>query len=121
MVQIDMDMPKRCSECPLLLNIKIEDGRWFYVCNNERKMRILFEHEGTEEAVDTLVEMPKPQWCSLKEAEPKRGKWIPVSQGVHGGYFECSECGSRALFAEDGVEELSNHCPECGAKMENAV
>ena len=53
----------------------------------------------------------------LPFAEPKTGKWIPVSQGMHGGYYECIECGNRALYAEDGVEELSKHCPACGARM----
>lgn len=54
------------------------------------------------------------------DAEPvKHGQWELVSQGVWGGYFVCTRCNHRALLSvEDGTEELSPFCPNCGARMD---
>lgn len=43
------------------------------------------------------------------------GKWIPVTNGRGG--FECSLCHEYAPSFRDGVENLSNFCPNCGADM----
>lgn len=54
--------------------------------------------------------------AKLPPAEPKRGRWIPVTNG-RGGY-ECDQCHEYAPSYQNGDEHLSNFCPNCGAKME---
>lgn len=51
---------------------------------------------------------------SLPSAE-KTGKWIPVTNGRGG--FECNKCHNYAPSYQDGVEWLSDFCPNCGARM----
>ena len=48
--------------------------------------------------------------------ELKRGEWIPVTNGRGG--FECSECHSYAPSYQSGDDNLSNYCPNCGARMD---
>ena len=48
--------------------------------------------------------------------EPKMGRWIPVTNGRGGS--ECSQCHSYAPSHQSGVENKSNYCPNCGARME---
>lgn len=45
----------------------------------------------------------------------KTGKWIPVTNGRGG--FECNKCHNYAPSYQDGVEWLSDFCPNCGARM----
>ena len=54
----------------------------------------------------------------LPSAQPERmrGRWVPVTNG-RGGY-ECDQCHNYAPSYQDGVEWLSDFCPECGARME---
>jgi hypothetical protein len=43
-----------------------------------------------------------------------KGRWIKVelpSRDAH----ECSECGNLALVGEDGNEQLTDFCPNCGS------
>ena len=68
----------------------------------------------------------------LPSAQPKRGRWIPVSSySAFGGdeatwtaygnpvaFHYCSECKEQAYAGEDGDDILSIFCPMCGAKME---
>ena len=49
------------------------------------------------------------------QTERKKGKWIPVTNGRGG--FECDECHNYAPSFQDGVEWLSDYCPNCGADM----
>ena len=48
----------------------------------------------------------------------KHGEWVGVAHG-RGGH-ECSKCRGYAPSFQNGVEYLSNYCPNCGAKMEGA-
>lgn len=50
------------------------------------------------------------------EAHPKKGKWIPVTNG-RGGH-ECDQCHEYAPSWQTGEEHLTNYCPNCGARME---
>lgn len=112
MIQIDMDMPKRCIECPLCKHLHLANSPLLiYACG--RWTRPIYSHE-TAEGVDEFYKMQKPDWCPLKEAEPERktGKWI-YRRCVTGGRFKCSECGH---FVDIGVDR--NFCANCGAKME---
>ena len=57
---------------------------------------------------------------ALLEQEPKTGHWIDdgfYAEGHSHKAFHCSKCGHNVLgFKED----LSNYCPNCGAKMEGS-
>lgn len=56
------------------------------------------------------------------EAEPARhGRWVKAHGMMPPEYFgrhKCSLCGHFALSRKIGHEELSNYCPNCGAKMD---
>ena len=55
-------------------------------------------------------------FCSLlRPSAEKTGKWIPVTNGRGG--FECNKCHNYAPSYQDGVEWLSDFCPNCGARM----
>lgn len=62
----------------------------------------------TKSIVDLLNDLPS--------AEPKKGRWVPVTNGRGGN--ECSACHSYAPSYKNGDEHLSAYCPNCGAKME---
>lgn len=53
-------------------------------------------------------------------AEVKHGEW--VYKKLNDGYFHdsfcCSLCGREALFDRFCMGELSDFCPNCGAKMD---
>lgn len=94
MIQIDMDMPKSCADCPCG---DAQDG-WCYVHNE-----VLERMGNGYPSIET-----RPDWCPLKEV--KHGKWIRKSTG--GWRFTlCSECG----YVE--WNETNNYCPKCGADM----
>ena len=44
------------------------------------------------------------------------GKWIPITNGRGGN--ECSECHIYAPSYQNGMEYLSEWCPNCAAKMD---
>jgi len=46
----------------------------------------------------------------MPTAEPRRGKWIICSDGY---YPYCSVCNYRP-------HEMTNYCPNCGARMEES-
>ena len=50
-----------------------------------------------------------------EQQERMRGRWVPVTNG-RGGY-ECDQCHNYAPSYQDGVEWLSDFCPNCGADM----
>lgn len=53
----------------------------------------------------------------LKDAyKPRKGKWIPVTNG-RGGH-ECDQCHEYAPSWQTGEERLTNYCSNCGARME---
>ena len=63
--------------------------------------------------------------AGIRDAEPKKGKWIPHSEksreyigtalvNVEYDYWFCDTCGYRV---ENG-QPIHNFCPHCGAKME---
>ncbi len=52
------------------------------------------------------------------EAEPvRRGRWIHDGYDFQHGndWIHCSECGKRGINVP---ADLTNYCPNCGAKME---
>jgi hypothetical protein len=49
------------------------------------------------------------------EPERKKGKWIPVINGLGG--HECNQCHNYAPSFPTGEERLTDFCPCCGADM----
>lgn len=100
MVQIDMDMPKSCADCPC---VEVQDG-WCFVHN-----------EALERMGNGYPNIySRPKWCPIHE--PKKGKWIKADSQQyfrkHYPCFTCSECGYR----KDSQKKW-NYCPNCGAEM----
>jgi len=48
--------------------------------------------------------------------QPKQGEWIAITQNNYS-EWKCSECCSSALLDVNDQIELSNFCPNCGARM----
>ena len=59
------------------------------------------------ECTMALVKTPPAQ------KERMRGRWVPVTNGRGG--FECDQCHNYAPSYQDGVEWLSDFCPNCGS------
>ena len=80
-----------------------------YIHNVDKVMGTghMTEDDCKDAATSVLEELPS--------AERKNGKWIPVTNGRGG--FECDECHNYAPSFQDGVEWLSDYCPNCGADM----
>lgn len=75
-------------------------------------------HKQVQEVMSKIDEM-RSKIEAMPSAE-KTGKWIPVTNGRGG--FECNKCHNYAPSYQDGVEWLSDFCPNCGARMvENNV
>lgn len=53
---------------------------------------------------------------SVVPIRPK-GRWIEVELPARDAH-ECSKCGGLALLDENGNEQLTYFCPNCGVKME---
>lgn len=43
-------------------------------------------------------------------SERPQGEWIKMSD-IYGSYYSCNQCGY------DRIEQTSNFCPNCGARM----
>ena len=59
---------------------------------------------------DRIKQLP-----SIQPIQPKRGRWIPVTNGRSG--HECDQCHNYAPSYQTGEEHLSDFCPSCGADM----
>ena len=64
---------------------------------------------------DELFEVYEWKLNELPTIHPKRGKWIPVTNGRSG--HECDQCHEYAPSYQTGEEHLSDFCPNCGADM----
>ena len=116
MIQIDIDMPKQCINCPLCKHIHLADSPLLiYACG--KGMRPIYSHE-TAEGVDEFSKMEKPEWCPLKEV--KHGKWqIEISDDGHQATYQCSECGHQFKWIYDPLfSPVFNYCQKCGSRME---
>lgn len=81
------------------------------------------EEEGWQEKCDGVFQAKELIANMITiEAEPVRhGQWIKGHGMMPPEYFgrhKCSLCGHFALSRKIGHEELSNYCPNCGAKMD---
>jgi hypothetical protein len=56
---------------------------------------------------------------AIDAAPVAHGKWVPVANGRGGN--ECTDCHEYAPSFQNGIEHLTNYCPNCGAKMDAEV
>lgn len=89
MVQIDIEMPKTCGDCPL------SDPEMYCPLSG----------------LDIAAFNKKRDDCPLKEV--KHGKWITHK---HDNIIRCSVCNEEVCFAVKKRE--FNFCPNCGARMD---
>ncbi len=98
MVQIDMPMPEKCSDC-----IFCDDN-----CSCDAS-----DYDGFGINVGCAYRTGRRDIrCPLKEQEAKTGHWIDSA-----GNDKCSNCGTEYsdLYPDYGN---THFCPNCGAKME---
>lgn len=103
MIQIDMEMPKRCLDCQLM-------GREKMYCQLRPRKDL--------NVIRVVNE--KPDWCPLKEVPT--GKWICESKGRNYADYHCSVCGQKLSLCGQDIHErmtegYSLYCDRCGAKM----
>ena len=63
----------------------------------------------------------QPTVCVMNAEPVRHGEWIKAHGMLPPEFFgkhKCSLCGHFALSWRIGHEELSNYCPNCGAKMD---
>lgn len=102
MIQIDMEMPKSCSKCPLFNGEFGECQHLGFNVNNAIKTDFTEERELN---------------CPLKEVP--NGEWIERDDGWGDNYYDCSVCGeSWATIDGTPFDNGMKYCPNCGAKME---
>ena len=96
MIQIDMEMPATCYDCPFCydcMSCTLSDGSEFdfEICDEQRML-----------------------YCPLKEVpETNVGKWTTKRTQEHDGEWYCSVCEYEPI-----VFIVSNYCPNCGAIMD---
>lgn len=72
-----------------------------------------------DNTIEGYIQMSQSEIANMIANAPSAentGKWIPVTNGRGG--FECNKCHNYAPSYQDGVEWLSDFCPNCGARME---
>jgi hypothetical protein len=94
MIQIDMQMPKNCLDCPccneyLMCAIPINDRKW------------------SEKDVTGFSE-GRPEWCPLKEQEPKPVKVVKNVYNYE--FYFCPNC-DRQFY---GCYKRPSYCDRCG-------
>ena len=91
MIQIDMEMPKSCEECPFS-NSSQDNCSLLWIDS--------IRHSSTG--------------CPLKEVSV--GRWIKMENWMDVGIrVKCSECGQVFVL---GDQVSRNYCGNCGAKMD---
>lgn len=98
MIQIDIEMPEYCDECPCCEMYDLQE--------NWGKCRITNKEFCCLGTVDDKGDYHRPDWCPLKEPEQRRGRWRNMSNGD----YECTECGWESEYTYD-------YCPNCAAIM----
>lgn len=90
-VNLDMDMPEECHECPFQLKFKGDEVDAWYM------RRCVIMHR--------KIEYPRPEWCPLKEQEPLAVYEGKVNKCVCGNginrYWHpeyCGFCGKKLVW-----------------------
>lgn len=94
MIQIDMEMPKSCAECPISRYQDTHD------CPVIRTWSSAYREKRLDD-------------CPLKEVPS--GKWEQINKNGTNviPQWKCSECGAEFKCFDMDFE----YCPRCGAKM----
>ena len=105
MIQIDMDMPKSCKECPLTYTDTGDDV--YFGKNIKRCVFDNAEISGEDSRYDD---------CQLREV--KTGHWIELDECSNEGYY-CSKCHKRIIkIGWSNTVKKIKYCPNCGRRME---
>ena len=94
MIQIDMQMPKNCIDCP--------------ACNEYLMCAIPCNGRGWGENDVKDFSQSRPEWCPMKEQEAVE----PYSMNAERTYGICPKCG-KIIFRYGNVEE-NHYCGVCG-------
>ena len=112
---MDEMFERYCKECDKRKGIK------------NGKYRIIYE-VGDAPCRACEIDDMKSELEEAPTIEPKRGKWIKMSD-ADGMYYCCSECGEELyrewsfdrefdLFPKKRTIEKTRFCPNCGARMD---
>lgn len=123
MIQIDMEMPKSCDECPCVI-YTAEEKKAIGYCNTSNEdyyckaLDRFMEYDKVDGGVDILG---KPNDCPLKEVNDKpSGKW-KIHDGILAHLLVCSNCGNEINITEaihlDYYKKHFKYCPNCGCAM----
>jgi len=101
MIQIDMQMPSNCLDCP--------------ACNEYLMCAIPANGRGWGENDVKDFSQGRPEWCPMKEQET--GHWIYLENCSNSGVY-CSECNTKVFDNYPFKKKFSYFCPHCGTRME---
>lgn len=100
MIQIDMQMPKNCLDCP--------------ACNEYLICAIPVNGRGFGENDVSDFSQGRPKWCPMKEQEA-------IEPDVDSeGTCSCGNCGTTVGHYPAGCsvpEKSCKYCPECGHEV----
>lgn len=107
MVQIDIEMPIYCYDCP---------------CHNGENGRCNITGDSTYDKRPFDCPLKEVKLANLPSAQPerKKGRWIITDTDS----CYCSECKKDPISFVNGSEfwwldKMPNFCPHCGADMRN--
>lgn len=108
MIQVDMQMPKNCADC-CFASADLINGTITLLCMTPvgRKMY----------TPDLIGRTTRPEWCPLKESQPKKGHWI-AEENYDDVIYRCSACDEEWVTIEGTPFDNGMwYCPHCGADM----
>ena len=104
MIQIDIEMPKTCLECPL------HDGEYGW-CN--------LNYDITMDCEERPKECPLHEVTDSDTISRPKGQWIDGNRMRLDGslywFRQCNQCGYERK--DDDPDKDSDFCPSCGADM----
>ena len=95
----------------------IEDGcPYENICYHDH-----FCNTAAKNAVQLLIEFKAENNRLKQKQQPKTGHWEVLTMCANEGTY-CSECHTKIFdFVHPPKKKLSQFCPHCGAKMEDAT
>lgn len=74
-----------------------------------------YKADGVEDALKLIIDAP-----IIKAETIKHGRWI-FKNGYLGNTYYCSECEKAVYLNKYGEPNLTDFCPDCGARMDGGV
>lgn len=71
-----------------------------------------YKADGVEDVLKLIIDAP-----IIKAESIKHGKWI-FKNGYLGNTYYCSECEKAVYLNKYGEPNLTDFCPDCGARMD---